>query len=237
MTTNPKPQPGNHATGSGRTRFVVLSLGIVVAAALVWMFVGSLNNDQGPAANASDSSPLTTDAPAEVPESLGATTAPESASATAKTPASATAKTPAAGKTDPGATNQTPATSPSATGPGKTASVPPTAAPVTKFEESKPSNWPKGKTTGCTYVQTRLEEIQADVKSSGVEAMRNWLDAIDDLQGDASMSSDAPGFDAVKRTWSTALAAAEETGNADGGQAFTEGAAALRQLVDGIQCK
>lgn len=212
---------------------MVLALGILVAGALVWVLVASLNHNPGPAANASDSSPMQTDA-------SGSTPGASKASATPSPSGSKSAKPPASGTTDPGTASETPkipATPETPNGSGTTASTPPSVAPVTKFEDAKPSNWPTGKTTGCTYVLKRLDGIQTDINASGVDGMRNWLDAIDDLQGDPSMVEHSPGFDAVKRTWSTALAAAEENGNADGGPAFKDGTVAMQELVDGIHCK
>lgn len=215
MTTNPTPE--DHRVGSGRTRFVIVAVGIVVVAALVWMLVGFLNGEQDPGANASESTPMQTQAPETDTAAAKAATTPEPTGTATLPEASDKVSPPAISDEADSSTT--------------------TAAPVTKFEDAMSSDWPEGKTTGCNYVLDRLESIQGDVEASGVDGMRKWLDAIDDLQGDTSMLDHSPKFDEVKRVWSTALATAEESEDSGAEQALKEGTIAIQELKDGIDCK
>lgn len=214
MTTNPKLE--DQAANRGRTRFVMVTLGILVAAALVWILVGFLNGEKEPGANASESVPMQTDA---------------SDSSTGATGTSATE--PTGEDTELGASDDP--TQPVASEEGDPNTT--EAAPITEFEDAMSSDWPEGKTTGCSYVVDRLDTIQSDVEITGIEGMRKWLDAIDDLHGDASMRDHSSEFDAVKRTWSTALAAAEDPEGSAGKQTLKDGTAALHELKNGIDCK
>lgn len=212
MTAN--PQSEGHGKGGKRRWIVFVVLGFIAVGALIWTQFGSVNDQKDPAANAALSSPTQTDGTT----SPTLEESPASTSTAKETPPeiSGEASLPTeAENNDPNAVK---------------------AAPVTKFEDAMPTDWPKGKTTGCSYVVDRLEQIHSDVETSGIEAMRKWLDAIDDLQGDASMLDHSMEFDAVKRTWSTALSMAEEPENSDAKQSLKDGSAALYKLTDGIDC-
>lgn len=108
--------------------------------------------------------------------------------------------------------------------------------PVTSFDGAKSGDWPEGESTGCAYTTDRLTGIQQGVTATGAEAMRQWYDALDDLQGDAALAKYSADFDTVKRVWSTALAASEsEAENADA--LVRDGQQSLEELVATINCK
>lgn len=109
--------------------------------------------------------------------------------------------------------------------------------PVTGFEETKPDDWPEGETIGCEYVVARLALVQESLEADGLNGMRQWLDAIDDLQGDPAMEELSTDFETVKREWSTVLAQAETEENADMEQLLAQGTQSLKDLQDKAQCE
>ncbi|WP_431711841.1 hypothetical protein [Glutamicibacter uratoxydans] len=108
--------------------------------------------------------------------------------------------------------------------------------PVLSFEDSKPSDWPEGETTGCTYVHEQFQKIADDVDARGLDAMRYWLDALDELEGDPEMDQYSQQFMEIKREWSTVLAAAEAE-DADTASLLAQGEESLDKLREGTGCE
>ena len=111
------------------------------------------------------------------------------------------------------------------------------AEPITRFEGATSGDWPDAPedSVGCGYVAERLGTIHQDVQLQGVEAIRGWLDAIDDLQGDPSVTEHGQQFDAVKRSWSTVLAA-EADEEQDSEKQLEEAEQSLEVLIKSVEC-
>lgn len=108
--------------------------------------------------------------------------------------------------------------------------------PITTFEGAMSGEWPEAEeSVGCTYVVERLTAISQEVHSEGVTAMRSWLGALDDLQGDPAVADATAQFDTVKRTWSTVLAADanKEQSSSDELNTAEE---SLEELIANIDC-
>ncbi|PQZ97031.1 hypothetical protein CQ017_15525 [Arthrobacter sp. MYb224] len=111
------------------------------------------------------------------------------------------------------------------------------AEPITTFEGATSGDWPDAPqdSVGCGYVAERLGTINQDVQLQGVDAIRGWLDAIDDLQGDPSVTEHSQQFDAVKRSWSTVLAM-EADEEQDGEKQLEEAEQSLEVLIKSVEC-
>ncbi|MGO2123672.1 hypothetical protein [Glutamicibacter arilaitensis] len=108
--------------------------------------------------------------------------------------------------------------------------------PVLSFEDSKPSDWPEGDTTGCGYVHEQFQKIADDVDARGLDGMRTWLAALDELEADPQMDQYAQHFMEIKREWSTVLAAAESEG-ADSAALLDQGKNSLTKLSESTGCQ
>ncbi|GAA0202458.1 hypothetical protein [Glutamicibacter creatinolyticus] len=111
------------------------------------------------------------------------------------------------------------------------------AEPITTFEGAMSGDWPQQAedSVGCGYVVERLNAINQQVRTEGVEAMREWLEAMSDLQGDPAVAEAGQQFDTVKRTWSTVLGA-EADQEAGSEQQLKEAQEALDGLIASIDC-